>query len=223
MTAADPLRQLARFADLLAVAPHNLVARGDRPNTRALHIDEAVAVGDILSPVPGTSWMDLGTGGGLPGVALAVTHPLVHWTLVDSVAKKIGAVRGFVADLGLTNVSVVQGRAEDLARLAEHRGRYDGLVARAVARLPVLLELARGFLRPGAVLAAIKGPSAQLEVDEAQPARRALGYETPRLVPITSQRPTLLVLMTAAGPPPARFPRPDGVPSQRPLVAGRVP
>lgn len=222
MEAADSSSQLARLADLLANAPHNLVACGDRPHTRTLHVDEAVAVGAALSPPGGARWMDLGTGGGLPGLALAVMHPQVQWTLVDSVAKKITAVRGFVADLGLANVEVVQGRAEDLARRAEHRGRYDGVIARAVARLPVLLELARGFLGPGAILAAVKGPRAQAEVHEAEAARRELGYEAARMVPVAAQRPTVLLLMTTTGAPPAGYPRADGVPSQRPLVAGRV-
>lgn len=222
MEPADPESQLARLAELLATSPHNLVANGDRPQTRTLHVDEAVAVGAALRPVPGAHWLDLGTGGGLPGLALAAVHPHVRWTLVDSVAKKVGVVRAFAAELGLSNVEVVHGRAEDLARQAEHRGVYDGVVARALARLPVLLELARGFLGPGAVVAAVKGPRAQEEVIEAETARRALGYGEARLVSIASVRPTVLVLLAAVGPPPARYPRPDGIPSQRPLAAGRA-
>jgi len=223
MAPADPLTQLARLADLLAAARHNLVAGGDRASVRVLHVDEALAVGAALDLVPGAHWMDLGTGGGLPGLALAVAHPLVRWTLLDSVAKKTAVVREFVVELGLANVEVVHGRAEVLGRRPEHRGRYDGVVARAVARLPILLELARGFLRPGGVLAAVKGPRAQAEIEESETARRALGYEPARVVSVAAQRPTLLVLLAAAGQPPAGYPRPDGVPAQHPLVAGRTP
>ena len=125
--------QLVRLAALIASSPHNLVARGDRPRILETHIDECVRLAKVLPLQPDSSWMDLGTGGGLPGLVLAVLRPDVRWTLVDSVGKKVAAVRAFASDLALSNVTAVRARAEALAHDADHRAAYDGVTSRAVA------------------------------------------------------------------------------------------
>ena len=162
--------------------------------------------------------MDLGTGGGLPGLVLAWRHPDVAWTLLDATAKKVDAVRAFADELRLSNVTVAQGRAETLAWEQQHRGRYAGVVARAVAPLPTLVELARGFLAPTGSLVAIKGPAWREEAREAQGALRTLRYgavSTERLR--GTERESWLVTMQAHGPPPSGYPRRDGVPKSDPL------
>ena len=162
--------------------------------------------------------MDLGTGGGLPGLVLAYRHPAVQWVLVDATAKKVDAVRRFAATLDLNNVTAVQGRAESLAHDVAHRGVYQGVVCRAVAQLPVLTELARGFLCDRGLLVAMKGPNWSAELDRAQAAIRILKFgavHTERL-PL-ADRSSWLVTMRADGPPPAGFPRRDGLPKQQPL------
>lgn len=175
-------------------------------------------MGDLLPLAAGQRWLDLGTGGGLPGLVLALQGPGVAWTLVDSVRKKTDAVQEFVRVLGLTNVRVVRGRAETLARDPAHRGSYDGVVSRAVAPLPTLLELSRGFVREGGMVAAIKGPRVEAELAAAEPALRQLRLDDVHRHPIPSAaRPTLLVTMRAVGRPPPDFPRGDGVPRSTPL------
>lgn len=208
---------LGRLAWLIANSPHNLVSRGERP-VIASHIDESVAVGRVLPLVAGARWVDLGTGGGLPGLALAASHPHVEWTLLDAVGKKAAAVRAFAGELGLDNVTVVHGRAEALAREPEHRGAYDGVVSRAVAELRVLVELGRGFLSPGGVLAAVKGPRWRAELRDAAEALRVLRLETlaAQDVPNTV-RATTVVMLRALGPPPTPYPRPPGIPRAKPL------
>ncbi len=210
-----PLRRLAR---LIAHAPLNLVAAAERSSVYERHVFEAAAVGRLLAPAPGSRWLDLGTGGGLPGLALAVVYPDVSWTLVDATQKKIRAVAGFADDLGLQNVVAVHGRAERLAHEARFRGQFSGVVSRAVAPLPTLAELARGFLGDGGELAAVKGPTWAEELSAAQTALRMLHLEfsTAREVPETV-RATWLVTMRATGRPPVGYPRRDGLPRQQPL------
>lgn len=207
-----------RLADLIASAPHNLVSRRERATVRDVHVPECLAVGQLLDPAPGDRWMDLGTGGGLPGLVLAVAWPEVEWTLIDATAKKVELVRGFARTLGLHNVRALAGRAEVLARREALRGCYDGVVSRALARLVVAAELSRGFVRPGATVAAVKGPRWREELDQARPVLADLRLRYVSTTPLpTAARATCLVTMRADGPPPAAFPRRDGVPRSQPL------
>lgn len=215
--------RLDRLAELIASSPHNLVSRGDRDRVRPVHVEESRAVGEILAPAPGASWVDLGTGGGLPGLVLALCYPATTWTLIDGIAKKVAAVSMFADALQLENVHAIPGRAEELAWHPEHRGVYDGLVSRAVAPLAVLLELSRGFLRDGGMLAAIKGPRVEQEMASAEAARRSLALGPfHRRSLAGGDRATTVVTMLAQGPPPRRYPRRTGVPAAAPLGgAGR--
>jgi 16S rRNA (guanine527-N7)-methyltransferase len=211
-------RTLTHLGELIAGSPHNLVSRRDRALVVDEHIPEAVAVATHLPMEPGARWLDLGTGGGLPGLVLAVLAPEVEWVLLDSTRKKIAAVREFADELGLRNVTAIAERAEVLARDAGHRGRYDGVVARAVAPLAVLCELARGFAAPGGLLVAVKGPAYDAELSGAASALRQLRWVDVHTERVTStSRPTWVVRMRAEGAPPARYPRDVGVPRARPL------
>ena len=208
---------LQRLAELIADAPHNLVARGDRTDMVQRHILECDAVAARLSPTG--RWMDLGTGGGLPGLVLAYRFPAVEWTLVDATAKKVDSVRTFAAELDLGNVTVVHGRAETLAHDPAHRGRYAGVVCRALAQLPVLLELTRGFLMPDGLLVAMKGPNWPAELQRAGGAQATLRFRDVHSEELPlSDRASWVVTMRAHGPPPPGYPRRDGIPKQQPLA-----
>ena len=207
---------LLRLGAMIAEAPHNLVARGDRGAMWNRHLAECDALASTLTPT-GT-WMDLGTGGGLPGLVLAWHHRDVSWTLVDATAKKVAAVTEFASLLGLTNVRALQGRAEQLAQLPEHRAHYDGVVARALAPLAVLAELARGFLPDGGLLVSMKGPAVHSELAGARQALRTLRLHLVHTeqLPVPG-RASWVVTMRAEGPPPVGYPRPDGTPRRQPL------
>lgn len=205
-----------RLADLIASSPHNLVSAAERPRVYERHVLESADVARAIAPAG--RWMDLGTGGGLPGLVLAKQHPDVAWTLVDATAKKAAAVREFATVLGLTNVTVICARAEGLAWDPHHRGQYAGVVARAVAPLSTLAELARGFLTPGGQLVAIKGPAWRVELQAANRALGVLALEHIHSEPLTgAAREAWVVTMSAVGGPPAGYPRRDGVPKQDPL------
>lgn len=218
---ADPpgaTTALSRLVDLIASSPHNLVSRRERGTLARVHVPECAGVARLLGPAAGSSWVDLGTGGGLPGLVLAILRPDVSWTLVDATAKKVAAVQGFADELGLENVTTLAGRAEQLARDPDRRGRYDGVVSRALARLVVACELSRGFVRPGGVIAAVKGPRWREELAEATPALPELRLSAVATAAVPGAvRASVLVTMRADGPVPAAYPRRDGLPAAAPL------
>lgn len=214
--------QLDLLADRIATAPHNLVARGERAVVRERHIAECAALVPLLGAGPGQAWVDVGTGGGLPGLVLAVVQPDVAWTLIDATRKKTEVVRAIADEMGLANVEVVTGRAEALAHEPGYRERFDGAVSRAVAPLPTLVELCRGFVRPGGVVAAVKGPRWAEEVAEAGDALATLGLEVVHTGVVASpDRSSWLVTMRAMGPAPPAYPRREGRPRSHPLGGRR--
>ncbi|MGH8887470.1 MAG: 16S rRNA (guanine(527)-N(7))-methyltransferase RsmG [Egibacteraceae bacterium] len=172
----------------------------------------------MLPVSPGEDWIDVGTGGGLPGLVLAIRHPESRWVLLDATRKKVEAVRSFADTLGLGAVECRQGRAEEVAREEGMRERFAGAVTRALGPLPVALELSRGFVRPGGLVAAVRGRQWASELEAAADAMRLLrlgGVHTVELP--AGVREGWVVSMRADGPAPAKYPRPDGVPGSRPL------
>lgn len=200
--AAAWLDELAR---LLATAPANLVSRGDRSAVREVHVDESMSIGRSLRVIAASRWMDLGTGGGLPGLVLAKAFPAARWVLVDARRKKTDLVRSFAATLELDNVDVVHGRAEDLARAPDMAGSFDGVVSRAVGSLIVTAVLARPFVTNGEIVA-IRGPLAWDEVAAAAGVWDQIDLEVRDVSHVAgTMRPTWVVHLTARGPVPTTF------------------
>lgn len=196
----------AELARLIASAPVNLVSRRDRGDVRRIHVDEAIAVSRQLRLRDGGRWMDLGTGGGLPGLVLAAAFPNTSWTLVDARAKKIGLVRHFADVLDLSNVQALHARAEDLAASGKTRA-YDGVVSRAAGSLATTVVLARPFITHGTVIA-IRGPRVAEDVETSARICADLGLVVDAVDEIGGTiRPTWLVRLRGQGPVPADFPR----------------
>ena len=108
----------------------NLISRKDFEFLYTHHILHSLAIGKVLQFRPGTKILDVGTGGGFPGIPLAILFPECEFTLVDSIAKKIMVVDNIITELKLTNAKAVRGRAEEIT------GNVDFVVSRAVAQLP---------------------------------------------------------------------------------------
>ena len=125
----------------------NLISRRDQENVWLAHVLHSVSPWFFIELGASLRVLDLGTGGGLPGIPLAILRPDLSITLLDSILKKVDAVRHMVAELDLANVGVVAGRAEEIGRQEEHRHSYDVVVARAVARLSELAKWSRLLLR----------------------------------------------------------------------------
>src|SRR4028119_2508521 len=100
---------------------------------------------------------DIGSGGGLPGIPLAVALPEAEITLFESTGKKAVFLRYAVEKLGLANVTIVNARIEESAWEGEHRGMYEVCTVRALARLSVIAEYSLPLLRPGGIVVAMKG------------------------------------------------------------------
>ena len=119
--------------------------------------------------------LDVGTGGGLPGIPLAcVMKDEMHLTMLESTGKKADFLRTATKELGLDGVEVIRDRAENAGQAQDHRARYDVVVSRAVGKLRVLLELTVPFCREQGLVLSIKGAQAQNEIDEAKQALHML-------------------------------------------------
>jgi 16S rRNA (guanine527-N7)-methyltransferase len=210
-----------RYVELLLDANQrlNLTRVVDPEAIARLHLLDALAALPLLDEIGPRSALDLGSGGGVPGIVLALARPAVHWTLVDSVRKKVDALRGFVEALGLSNVALVAERAEILGRDADHREAHDLVAARACAALPVLVEYAMPLVRRGGSLIAWKGKVGAEEMAAGAAASTLLGggqlERRPSGVPSLGDHAFVIVPKLASTP--ERFPRRPGEPGRRPL------
>ena len=153
----------AKMARLLTELEHwnariNLTAIRDPGAMVSGHILDSLVVRPLLE---GSRVLDIGTGAGFPGLPLAIAEPELEFGLLDSNGRKISFVRHVIGELGLSNASAIKARAEDYAP-AE---RFDTVIARALAPIPRLLELAGHLIKEEGVLLALKGkhPAAELE------------------------------------------------------------
>jgi 16S rRNA (guanine527-N7)-methyltransferase len=158
--------------------------------------------------------VDLGSGGGLPGLVLAALAPDTEWVLVDAGRRRTEFLADAASRLGLATVTVVWRRAEDLGRDPGHRDRYDAVVARSFGAPAVTAECASPLLRPGGVLVVSEPPEGREARWPADGLAR-LGLTTAG----TLERPAL-ASFSKAGPTPEQFPRRVGIPSKRPLWGG---
>src|SRR5690554_1261818 len=107
----------------------NVISRKDMDNFYIHHVLHSLGIAKVMEFEPGTKVLDIGTGGGFPGIPLAILYPKVSFHLVDSIGKKINVVKDIYKELGLQNVEAEKVRAEELTR------RYDFIISRAVTRM----------------------------------------------------------------------------------------
>lgn len=115
----------------------NVISRKDIDNLYPHHIIHSLAIAKVLNFQPGTTLLDVGTGGGFPGIPLAILFPECHFTLIDSIGKKIKVATEVANAIGLTNVTCIQERAE------MEKGKFDFVISRAVMPLSDLVNLIR--------------------------------------------------------------------------------
>ena len=170
---------------------------------------------------PNPHVIDIGAGAGFPGIPLKIICPNIHLTLVESTGKKVRFLEHIVARLGLSRVSALNTRAEELAHSPDHRERYDLALARAVADLPVLVEYTLPFCRIGGCVIAQKGESGAAEAWSAERSISLLGGELRQVMALELAglpEDRSLVIIGKVSPTPAKYPRRTGIPSKRPLV-----
>ncbi|MBI5866195.1 MAG: 16S rRNA (guanine(527)-N(7))-methyltransferase RsmG [Planctomycetes bacterium] len=143
---------LSLFVTQLLLENERLNLTAIRTTERAwpLHVCDSLALRPLLAEWSCRRVIDVGTGGGVPGLPLACVAPDIHFVLIDATRKKIDAVRRIAAALGLNNVEAVWGRSEQLASSKPWRASADLVVSRAVAKLPELSGYSAGLLKAGA-------------------------------------------------------------------------
>ncbi|WP_372974083.1 16S rRNA (guanine(527)-N(7))-methyltransferase RsmG [Muriicola sp.] len=123
----------------------NVVSRKDVDELYLRHILHSLGIAKVISFLPGSRVLDVGTGGGFPGIPLAVLFPETQFTLVDSIGKKMRVVKEVIDGLGLNNVNAVHSRVEEL------QGSFDFIVSRAVAAMPSFVRWVDGRIRQKSV------------------------------------------------------------------------
>jgi 16S rRNA (guanine527-N7)-methyltransferase len=222
--ALTPL-ELARMESYMALlraraTEVNLTAITDPEAMAVKHFADSLTVELVWTPQPGERLIDIGTGAGFPGLPLAIRHPEVSVTLVDSVRKKVNFVDEAIGVLGLMNASARWGRAEEMGRGMD-RERYEVATARAVAHLGALVEYVLPLLKVGGLFIALKGPDGALEIPESARALEAIGGTVERThactLPDAGER--LLIVVRKTRTTPGLYPRDPGAAKQKPLYA----
>jgi 16S rRNA (guanine527-N7)-methyltransferase len=201
----------------------NLTAITDYEEVQVKHFLDSLTV-TLAWPQPiasaDFSLIDVGTGAGIPGLPLKILLPDMKLVLLDSTAKKADFLHHLQYKLGLDNVEIVVGRAEELAHLPQYREKFDIVLSRAVAPLPTLVELTLPFCTIGGRFIAQKKGGIDPEIGRATKAISLLGgklKEAQRvdLEEFTEER--RLVIIDKVSPTPEPYPRHPGMPAKRPL------
>ena len=121
----------------------NLISRRDIDHLEEYHLSHCLAITNHLKLMQGTRVLDVGTGGGFPGIIMAICYPQAHFTLIDSIGKKVKVVQDLAEQLGLKNVEVGQHRAEQVKK------QFDFITGRAVKNLPEYFSWIRGNICRG--------------------------------------------------------------------------
>jgi 16S rRNA (guanine527-N7)-methyltransferase len=211
--------RLAALLDLVATEPAAITAVRDPAEGVDVHVADSLVALDVPRVRAARRIADLGSGGGFPGLTLAIALPETRVAAVESVGRKCRFLARAASDLGLANVEVVNARAE---AWEEGLGAHDLVVARALAPLPVLMEYAAPLLAPDGALVAWKG---RLEPDEDADGRAAaavLGMSAPEALPVQpfpEAHDRYLYLSSKVSPTPSRYPRRPGIARKRPIRA----
>ena len=198
----------------------NLTTITDPEEVEIRHFLDSLSIVSVISFDDGDKLIDVGTGAGFPGLALAIAFPKLQVTLLDSTMKKLNFLQAVIDELGLTNCQTLHSRAEDAGNNPKHREAYDVVTARAVAMLPILLEYTVPLAKVGGFVVAMKGESAEREVDEAKRALFVLRAEAKPVAEIQLpgvDRPHYLITIEKMEKTPSNYPRQAGIPKKKPI------
>ena len=225
------LEKLGRFLALMLETNKttNLTAITEPDQAWTKHIFDALTLVPVLAsmePAEGSKHLriiDVGSGGGVPAIPLAIIMPDAKFTLLEATGKKVDFLRAAAAALGLKNIEVLQGRAETVAhfrgskndgRINSRREVYDAAMARALGHLAVVAELLAAFVRQDGFVLAVKGGKAEQELAEAAKAMGVVGLKHTETVQTPTGRIVVLEKTIAT---PRDYPRKDGEPSRKPI------
>lgn len=217
------LSLLERYAQLLAgYALANVIGTRDYAAIMLEHIADALSCAITGLPAGNQKTIDVGAGGGLPGIPLRIAYQDLRLTLLEATRKKTRFLETVVGELELPGIEIVNRRAEDVAANVEYRHSFDVAMARAVAELPVVIEYCAPLIRPGGAIIAMKGSPSSQEIDAGKRAAAEVGaeLETVRAVtfiPEMVQKERNLVVFRKTATTPRGYPRRVGLAKQKPL------
>ena len=172
-------QHFTQFSEFLGAESqkYNLTRITDKADIYTRHFADSLEGLQLMTVNGPAKLLDLGSGPGFPGLALAIAREEWQITSVEATGKKATFQQQVVDLLGLTNVRVLPVRAETLAHAPGHRNQYDIVTARAVSHLQILAELALPFVKPGGHLIAYKGPDIDAELAQSQRALKTLNAQ----------------------------------------------
>ncbi|WP_059041226.1 16S rRNA (guanine(527)-N(7))-methyltransferase RsmG [Paenibacillus rubinfantis] len=219
----EQLKQFERYYEILVEwnEKMNLTGITEREQVYIKHFYDSISLAFHVPMGEMGSMADIGSGAGFPGIPLKICFPHLQLTIVDSLNKRIQFLQHVVNELGLSQVRLLHGRAEDLARQEELRDGFDLVTARAVARMAVLNEFCLPFAKPGGLFVAMKGSNPADEIKEAARSLSELKgkwVRTPKFQLPLDQSERHLVIIQKTAPTPKKYPRKAGTPAKTPLV-----
>lgn len=219
----EQIRQFDRYTDeLLTWNSHtNLTAITTPSGVLIRHHLDSLSVLSAVKLQKGMRVADVGTGAGFPGIPLHIAVDGLYTTLIESTGKKTDFLKHVVETLDLKRVLTINARAEDAGHLPHQRGTYDIVMARAVARLPILLEYLLPLAKIDGLCIAMKGVTAREELELSAAALQTLGGVAEDVheihLPDVSE-PHYLVVVRKVQQTPNTFPRKPGIPAKKPIV-----
>jgi 16S rRNA (guanine527-N7)-methyltransferase len=219
----EALNTMAAYLGLLldANTRMNLTAIKD-PDTawRRLITDSLTLLPGLESLEEGARVIDVGTGGGLPGIPLAIARPDLSFTLLDATGKKVDFLKSCIERLGLTNVQAVQSRAELLGHDPVYRQRYNLATVRAVGKVAEIAEYCLPLVKTGGQMLAMKGSAAETELGAAGDALTVLGAGDIAMIdayPDGFDSELVIISIIKEHATPRAYPREPGTPKKSPL------
>lgn len=196
----------------------NLTAITDEDDMILKHFIDSLT---ILEYIPEKSnVIDVGTGAGFPGIPLKIVREDINMTLMDSLNKRITFLNEIINKLGLKKINAIHSRAEELAKIPEHREKYDIAVSRAVANLSTLSEYMIPFVKVGGKCICMKGSNIEEELKTAKNAIKELGGEIEKVInfklPDSDNERNIIIIKKVRNTK-SKYPRKAGMPSKEPL------
>jgi len=195
----------------------NLTAITDKDQVIQKHFLDSLLVLDAY-PITNQSIVDIGTGAGFPGIPIKIAKPDIKLTLIDSVKKKTKFLKHLISVLNLNSVSIIWGRAEDIAK--EQREVYDIAVCRALAPLNVLLEYCLPFVKVGGAVIVLKSKNIEDEISVSSNALKILGGKIESIKELVIPKTDILrkiVIIKKESKTPEKYPRRAGLAKKNPL------
>ncbi|MCC0697375.1 MULTISPECIES: 16S rRNA (guanine(527)-N(7))-methyltransferase RsmG [unclassified Clostridioides] len=218
----DMLQKFKTYRDILVDwnQKMNLTGIEDEKEVYIKHFLDSISAVKNGYIKNGMSIIDVGTGAGFPGIPLKICLEELELTLLDSLNKRISFLEEVARALELEGIKFIHGRAEDFGKDEKYREKYDIATARAVAGLPILMEFCVPFIKVGGYFICLKGPNANLELEESKKAIDTLGLEFVEKIDVELPEIDLnhnILVFKKIHETPVKYPRKAGKPAKNPI------